>query len=90
MNTKVKAIVTRRTTYAFGDEATEQMRWVGSVLERTGLNQRELANKLHMTRQSISALLHDRAKMSFVTVFTICKQCGLDDDPEEVYKRISN
>lgn len=87
MGTKAKVV--RKVIYEFSDDATEQTRWLGSVLERTGFKQRELADKLHMTRQNISALLLNRGKMSFVTIAAICKLCDLDDDPEEVYKRMS-
>ena len=51
------------------------------------LTSRELANKIHMTKQTVSNLETGRTKLTFGVVAACCYVFGDGDDPEEIYQK---
>lgn len=72
------------------ENPSEQAKWVSSVLDRKHITTAELARTLHITRAAVSLWTLDKSKINFSSVFTICVLLGLEDDPYQVYLRITN
>ena len=75
--------------YAIDDDAPFQSKWILRVLNRSNMSMAQLAEKLHLTRQNISKLVHGESRISFATVVAIWYVCELhEEDPEEILKTI--
>lgn len=74
--------------YVADENAPVQSKWLFTVMNRSHTNMTGLADKLHMSRQNISALINRRSGISFVVIVAICYLCDIDDDPEQVWKAI--
>ena len=47
----------------------------------------ELADKIHMTKQSVNNMESGRTKVTFGTIAAMCYVFGDGDDPEEIYQK---
>lgn len=69
--------------------ASPASKWLCDVLNYSGFTQSDLAEKLHMSRQSMSKLMCGVSKLSFCQMTAIIYVCELDSNPERIWREIS-
>lgn len=74
--------------YVLKENATVQQKWLVSVLNRNGCNMTELAEKLHMSKATISLYMKMKVAMPFTVICAICYITGIPDNAEKVYEAI--
>ena len=77
-----------KKNYVLKENATVQQKWLVSVLNRTGCNMKKLAEKLHISRQTITLYMQMNIKLSFPIICAICYVTGIPDNAEKVYEAI--
>ena len=76
-----KFYATYKTRTKFGD-------WMAQNLFRTGMTLREVAEKLHISRVSISGHLNGSHDPTFKDVVAYCWLFDSTDDPNDIYKLV--
>lgn len=84
---KPRAAVYKKN-YVLKENATVQQKWLVSVLNRNNCNMKGLAEKLHISRQTVTLYMQMNAKLPFPMICAICYVTGIPDNAEKVYEAI--
>lgn len=77
-----------KKVYHLRKESGVQQKWLVSVFNRAGINMSELADKLHITRQSVSTWMTGKVTLPYMAICAICHVLKLPDNCERLYSAI--
>lgn len=76
--------------YVIEPDMPEQTKWLLQVMNFAGISMTEFGEKLHLSKQSVSKLVHRYSELSFTQIVAICAIFRTNDDAEEIWRRIQN
>ena len=76
--------------YVVEPDMPEQTKWLLQVMNFAGISMTEFGEKLYLSKQSVSKLVHRYSKLSFTQIVAICAIFQTNDDAEEIWRRIQN
>lgn len=79
-----RTVITKRF-YVIPEDATPQTRWILNLLNEYNLTMAELADTIHVSRQTLSLWTNGGA-ISFGNICAICCMVDKNSDPERLYK----
>ena len=79
-----RTIIAKRF-YIIPEDAAPQTRWILNLLNEHNLTMAELADSIHVSRQSLS-LWTNGGTITFGNICTICYMLDKNADPERLYQ----
>lgn len=83
---RTKMVVVK--SYVPKEGASKSEIWLCDILNKSGMNLRQLGDGCRISKQQISNLVNGKSTLSFPMICAICYATGLDD-PEEVWNALS-
>ena len=62
--------------------------WLASNIFSAGMSVEDMAKAVHVTRQTVSAHMYGRTKVSYMAVCAYCHVLGCGDNPDEIWKLV--